>query len=344
MKAAIVGHFAYGKTFLDGQTVKTHSIDKAVRERYGTDEVCTVDTHGIKKKILALPFMLMKALKSSENVIILPAHNGVRVIVPLLKFLNKIYRRKLHYCVVGGWLPSFLEGKRGLEKQLKSFDGIYVETNTMLRALEARGFENVHLLPNFKDLKILDSSEMCSEYKEPYKLVTFSRVMKQKGIEDAVNAVKTVNESLGREVFNLDIYGPVDSAETEWFDGMSAEFPAGVSYKGLVPYEESVGVLKDYFALLFPTRFYTEGVPGTIIDAYAAGLPVISSRWESFADVVDDGVTGISYEFGNYDDLVSRLFEIADNPKIVTSKKESCLEKAYQFTADVAMDELVRRM
>ena len=71
MKAAIVGHFAYGKTCLDGQTVKTHSIDKAIREIYGSDEVSTVDTHGIKKKILMLPFMLMRALKSAENVIIL---------------------------------------------------------------------------------------------------------------------------------------------------------------------------------------------------------------------------------------------------------------------------------
>ena len=55
--------------------------------------------------------------------------------------------------------------------------------------------------------------------------------------------------------------------------------------------------MKYYFALLFPTRFYTEGIPGTILDAYAAGIPVICSRWESCADVVDDGVTGITYPF-----------------------------------------------
>jgi hypothetical protein len=57
-------------------------------------------------------------------------------------------------------------------------------------------------------------------------------------------------------------------------------------------------VLKDYFALLFPTHFYTEGIPGTVIDAYAAGIPVISAKWESYSDVIDEGVTGIGYKDG----------------------------------------------
>ena len=91
MKVSIIGHFAYGKSFLDGQTVKTHTLDIAMREKYGESEIYTVDTCGIKKKIIALPFMLFGALRKSENVVILPAHNGVKIIVPLLCFLNKIF-------------------------------------------------------------------------------------------------------------------------------------------------------------------------------------------------------------------------------------------------------------
>mgnify|MGYP002519543662 CR=1 FL=1 len=32
---------------------------------------------------------------------------------------------------------------------------------------------------------------------------------------------------------------------------------------------------------------YTEGVPGTIIDAYAAGLPIISAKWLNYGDILD---------------------------------------------------------
>ena len=125
MKVTIVGHFAYGRNFLDGQTVKTHTLTAAFRKKYGDAEVCTIDTYGIKKKIFALPFILIKALRNSTNVIILPAHNGVKIIVPLLHFLNKFYHRKLHYSVIGGWLPSFLDGKVKLEKALKLADMIF---------------------------------------------------------------------------------------------------------------------------------------------------------------------------------------------------------------------------
>ena len=53
-------------------------------------------------------------------------------------------------------------------------------------------------------------------------------------------------------------------------------------YCGIKDPKDSVKTLKNYFALVFPTRFYTEGIPGTIIDAYYAGVPVIASKWESF--------------------------------------------------------------
>ena len=62
-------------------------------------------------------------------------------------------------------------------------------------------------------------------------------------------------------------------------------------------------MLKNYFLLAFPTKFYTEGIPGTILDAYAAGVPVIASKWESFFDVIEEGKTGIGYEFDNQKEL-----------------------------------------
>ena len=35
--------------------------------------------------------------------------------------------------------------------------------------------------------------------------------------------------------------------------------------------EKTVKTLENYYLLLFPTKFRTEGIPGTIIDALSAG-------------------------------------------------------------------------
>ena len=136
----------------------------------------------------------------------------------------------------------------------------------------------------------------------------------------------------------------MDTEQTKWFEDLKESFPDYVRYKRLVAYDKSVEVLKDYFALLFPTRFYTEGIPGTIIDAYAAGVPVISAKWESFEDVVDDGVTGIGYEFGNCDELLHILLQIAENPAMILEKKKNCIARAKEFSPDSVMQEILRRI
>ena len=327
----VIGHFGFGENLLNGQTVKTKILYEELVRRYGEDEVEALDTHGGVKTLLRLPFTAFRALRRSRNIVMLPAHNGVRIITPILRFWNVFFRRRLHYAVIGGWLPAMLEGRRLLRAQLKGFTGIYVETRTMEKALLAQGFSNITVLPNCKPLEILSRDALAPTMGEPYRLVTFSRVMKQKGIEDAVLALKAVNERLGRTAYTLDIYGQVDAGEAEWFAALQAGFPSYIRYGGLVPFSESGRVLRGAFALLFPTRFYTEGIPGTIIDAYAAGVPVISSRWESFSDIVEDGVTGIGYDFMEENALQRILSRQIDDPQYLMGMRSACLERAERY-------------
>ena len=340
-KVAVIGHFGFGHEYLDGQTVKTKILTEEFCRCFGEDEVIKIDTHGGIKTLLQAPFQVSWALKNSENVIVLPAQNGVRVFGRLLPlFKNFFKKRKIHYSVIGGWLPKMLENKRGLARVLKKFDGIYVETSTMKKALEQQGFRNICVIPNCKKLMALREDELVYPVSEPYKLCTFSRVMREKGIEDAVNAVKAVNDKFQRTVFELDIYGPVDTAQTEWFDSLCKSFPQFVQYRGVVPFDKSVEVLKDYFALLFPTRFYTEGVPGTIIDAYAAGVPVISARWQSFADIVEENVTGLGYEFCDEEDFLNNLLCVAEDVNRFNLMKPACLEYSNRFLPQEALKTL----
>ena len=343
-KIAVIGHFAFGKEYLDGQTVKTKVLTQALRNRFGEDEILAVDTHGWSGNPIRFFLRVWQTAKQAENVVVLPAHNGLRVIIPLLHTAAKLHKKcRLHYVVIGGWLPRYLKNKNNLAKQLKAFAGIYVETNTMRKALQKVGFQNVAIMPNCKDLQILEPFQL-SETEKPYKLCTFSRVMQEKGIEDAVAAVRAVNEARGETVYTLDIYGPVDSAQTQWFEDLQKTFPSYVRCVGAVPFAQSVEVLKDYFALLFPTRFYTEGIPGTVIDAYAAGVPVVTAKWESFADVIDNGQTGWGYEFGNGEALRQMLESIADKPEMVTALKQNCLKKAQDYTPEKAVEVLLQRM
>ena len=310
--------------------MKTKIVTEALEERLGSGEIKKIDTHGGKLQIIKAVLSAMGAMFTCRNLVILPAHNGVRVFGPVLALVGRITKCKLHYVVIGGWLPEMLKGKPSLTRALKKFDGIYVETSTLQRRMEALGFQNIFNLPNCKELNILSPEELVYSHTEPFRVCTFSRVLEEKGIEDAADAVMQINENCGRTVCVLDIYGPVDPVYEERFAKLCKSWPDTVQYRGCVDFDKSVGILKEYFLLLFPTRFFTEGIPGTIIDAYAAGVPVVSAKWESCTDMVD-AQTGFIYPFADKAALRLQLEQLIAEPEIAAAKKTACLKRAASY-------------
>ena len=330
MKIAVIGHFGEGHNLVNGQTIKAKNTVAALSAVDGA-EISTVDTYGWKKHPFRLLFALRRAVKENDAVIMLPAHNGVQVFSRVLSFFNRRRSTKLYYSVIGAWLPSLLSDKPALKKVLMRFDGLWVETNTMKNALAAMGFDNLALVPNFKNISPICEEEISDASEGPLRLVIFSRISEAKGVTDAVNAVKSVNEKGCSAV--LDVYGPVEDAYREKFGALLNENPHIVRYLGVIDSEASVSVLKDYHALLFPTKSYTEGVPGTIIDAYCAALPVISSMWESYADICHEGITSLGYEFDSVEALEQAISRASENRVMLAEMKLAALREGEKYTS-----------
>lgn len=343
-KVAIIGKYNTVAGIADGQAVKTRIIAQQLGQRFGDHNVRQIDTYNWKKHPLRLVKKSLQAVHGSAHVIFMTDEGGIKVFPWLLRFANAAGKCKLHYVVVGGWLIHFLKKHRFISACLKKFTGIYVETTVMQQALEAQGFQNVVLLPNCKPLEPVSREQLRAQYAPPFRFCTFSRVMKEKGIDDAVDAVRAINRRFGSTVCTLDIYGQVDPGQKEWFASLQSAFPPEVRYCGVIDYEKSVAVLQDCFALLFPTEFFTEGIPGTVIDAYAAGVPVIAARWESFADVIDEGKTGIGYPFSEQQCLQQIMLSLIEDPRQVAEMKENCLCKARQYMPGNVMQILLSRL
>lgn len=341
-KVGICGHFGGGKQFFDGQTVKTKTIFAELGKYLGEDRVTKVDTYNWKLRPFRLLINFVKLINSSENVIIIPAQNGVKFFVPLLAILNLFFKRKIYYVVVGGWLPEFIVKEKYLIPSLKRFNTVLVETTIMKQKLNTLGLLNVDILPNFKNLNVLKESELVYNHTEPYKLCTFSRVMKEKGIEDALEAVKHVNKTMGRIVYTLDIYGQVDEGYRERFAELEKTFPNYICYKGVVNFSDSVAVLKEYFALLFPTYYKGEGFAGTILDAYAAGIPVIATNWRYNGEIIQDQIDGFIYDYQNPAGLYNLLYKAVQDPGIIIDLKKNCINRAAEFSADKVVERLVK--
>lgn len=329
-KVGIIGSFANGTQSMDGQTVKTKSVSALLKKMYSEECICEVDTFAWSKNPFKLFIGIIKVCRNCENVIMLPAQNALRVI-PLFVLLFKKTNTKVFYSVIGGWLPKLMKNNNFLRSILKKLNGIWVETATMENSLMEQGLENVTIVNNFKNFK---SIVPINDFTEPYKLCIFSRIMEQKGIEDAINAIKEINQSHGIK-FILDIYGMIDNSYKERFNHICQSLPGYIKYCGCVDSSLATETLKNYYALLFPTKFYTEGIPGTIIDAYSAGVPVLSSRWQSFNDVIDEGITGFGYDFNNYEAFKNLLLSILSNKIKLSSLRTNCIKKSLEYSEDI---------
>ena len=341
-KIAIIGHFGSNKLFLDGQTIKTNELYNEL-SLFADWDIKKVDTYYKSHNPLKLLIDLFVALFTTKDIIILVAANGMKFFFPLLYFFARFFNKRIYQYVIGGSLDRRVKKYTNFKKYLNSFKVNWVEAVGMIDRLKDLGINNCELLYNFKRLTPISDDSISCYTSSPYRLCFFSRVMKEKGLEDAIEAIKTVNEKYGKTIYTLDIYGQIDPAQTEWFDNLKREFPQCIKYKGLVDYDKSVDVLKDYFALIFPTLYYTEGVPGTIIDAYASALPIIASKWENYDNIIDD-TTGISYTFGDVDDLIRVLMTISECPEIINEKKQNCLNKVLCFRPEAVIKKITDKI
>lgn len=343
MSVIVFGHHAKGARAADGQTVKTRTVHQALVARYGEESVSLYDTHKWKKSPIKLLAACVAAARKNTDVVVMPAHNGVRVFLPIFYILSIFFKFRTHYLVIGGWIAALSEKKCFLRYVLKRTDYIYTETETLKIKLMDQGMVNVEVVPNFKDIRTVENIYLKNIDDGPRRLCTFSRVTEQKGIGQAIDSVIRVNESLGKIAYTLDVYGKIDEDYEEKFRKIIDQSPSYIKYGGVVDYSSSTDILSTYYMLLFPTLFYTEGIPGTIIDAYAAGLPVISARWESFRDIISEDITGFGYTMGDADAL-TRLLEIRLEDADISKMRRNCMLASKGFTAEQAMKPVYARI
>lgn len=341
----ILGHYGGGREFFDGQTVKTKIVTAELEAAFGRENVLCLDTYNWRRHPFGLIAGCIRLIKSSDNVIMLPAHNGLKVFSSLLSLINRLYKKSLHYVVIGGWLPEYLDSHRLTARCLKRFSGVYPETEQMKKALGARGFNNVSVVPNCKNIRILAENELPAAAARPYPLCTFSRVMREKGTGEAVEAVLSINAEHG-PTFTLDIYGQIEPSQSEWFEALQAKTGDSVRYMGTVGFDKSTDVLKNYTALLFPTYYDGEGFAGTLIDAMAAGVPVIASDWRYNSEIVVPNKTGIICKAPedeahiNAGVLKESLLCLAEAPEAWNAMRPLCLRQAKRYVPSEALKPL----
>jgi glycosyltransferase involved in cell wall biosynthesis len=89
-----------------------------------------------------------------------------------------------------------------------------------------------------------------------------------------------------------------------------------VQYKGKKYGDEKIKAFADADIFVFPTYYAKECLPLVILEAMAAGLPVISTFEGGIPDIINDGVNGFIVDQRNIQMLANQLKILLTNPNL----------------------------
>ncbi len=111
-----------------------------------------------------------------------------------------------------------------------------------------------------------------------------------------------------------------------------------VHFTGMVPYEQLPGYLT--LADAFVTASVTEVHPLSVIEAMAAGLPVLGIRSPGVGDIVEDGVTGYLADQEDLAAFTAKMVRLVTDPV----KRREMGQKAYQEAEKYAIENTTQLM
>lgn len=337
----IWGQFGDGGQIADGQAVRTTIITNELKDRYGENNIKVLNTNRWKYNPISFLIKTLILIFESKKIIIFPADNGFRVIVPIINILNKFLNKEIYYVVIGGFLPELLSKNKIFINMLTSFRAIFVQTNNLKKDLEKFGLKNIYILSNLKNINKIDELEMTINNNEHVKVCTLSRVTYSKGIEDAIIGVKEANKKMGGTFIKLDVYGMIDEKYRDRFYKLVDENKTFVSYKGIVDYNKTVECLKEYFILLFPTFFKGEGLPGNIVDAFHAGVPIIATDWLYNSDILINNYNGILVPINSVESISNALIMFFKDREFAYNVGLNNLNEAKKYSSEIVLKELL---
>jgi glycosyltransferase involved in cell wall biosynthesis len=89
-----------------------------------------------------------------------------------------------------------------------------------------------------------------------------------------------------------------------------------VDVRGPVDADGKWSAMRDADIFCFPTYYEAEGMPLVIIEALAAGLPVVTTRWRAVPRLVTDDRTGYLVEPRDVASLTDRLSKLVRGPDL----------------------------
>jgi len=258
--------------------------------------------------------------------------------------------KKIPYiCNITG-LGTSIEDKGLMQKMifilykiaLKNVKCCFVQNNENLQFLVDNKLvdkEKCKLIPgsgvNLEHFKVLP----YPEENENIKFLFISRIMKEKGIEQYLEAAINIKEKYKNIEFHI-----LGFCEQDYEEKLKRLMDEGtVIYHGLQ--KDVIPFLEKASCLVHPS-YYPEGMSNVLLEASASGRPVITTDRSGCREVVEDKKTGYIIDVKSAKQLIEKIEEFLKLPN--EQKKQMGLEARKkverEFDRNIVINEYIKEI
>ena len=209
-----------------------------------------------------------------------------------------------HRCMPGG-LPGavigYLEAQKWNKEVLQEYVDLFLPPSKfMMDTCVEGGYnpEKFRVLCNFIDVtkvKGLKGEEVKGLKGDYY--VYLGRVNEVKGVRTLCKAAAQLDKK-------LIVIG--DGPISEELRMKSEESGAPIEFKGQMQWEEFMPILRGAKFMVLPAE-WSENNPLTVIESQSLGTPVLGARIGGIPELIDEGVSGMTFTSGDVEDLKEKI-------------------------------------
>ncbi|MDD3654570.1 MAG: glycosyltransferase family 4 protein [Desulfotomaculaceae bacterium] len=231
-----------------------------------------------------------------------------------------------------GWNPGFEKKiddssimKAWLKKTFLRADHILVLSSEFKSKLRQWGFEGpVNLGSTLVGENLLEneSLEILSSFRhsnESTNILYLGNISKAKGVWDVIKAYKILYNQEGLQNLKCIIAG--DGQELNELTKYSRTHDLDIEFPGYVREKQKTAVFKNAHLYVFPSAHH-EGMPTSVLEAMAFGLPVITTRVGGLSDFFEDGKMGLFLDSREPEHIAEKIRYLLERPEVMRQMSE----------------------
>ena len=182
---------------------------------------------------------------------------------------------------------------------------------------------------------------MTNSGNDVIQIISIGRVVKQKGIQHAINAIAYLPSEIQDKV-RLNVVGDGDYLDA--LEKLTAQknLQNVVTFHGKLIGKPLQDIYQQSQIHLMPTTSH-EGLPLTILEGMAFGLATIASKIGGIPSVITDGVNGFLIKPGNVQELIKKLESLIEKPQTISDIGEAARTSVIkQYSKEIMVEKTLK--